>query len=412
MDYRQTLDFLFTSFADFQRVGAEAYKPGLENTLRLDEALGHPHRKFRTIHIAGTNGKGSVSHLLAAILQTAGYRTGLYTSPHLLDFRERIRVDGAMIPEWKVMDFTRKALSVDDFRPSFFEVTTEMAFDWFAEQQVDVAVIETGLGGRLDSTNILTPILSVITNIAFDHTQLLGDTFEKIAVEKAGIIKPAVPVVIGETQPGIDSIFRQKAAENHAPIVFADRLFPEESTAEYPLDLAGSYQEKNLKTVLAAVEAVNRTGTLFIPETAVKEGLRNAARLTGLRGRWEILQEHPLVVADTGHNEAGLREVMAQLACMPHERLYIVFGVVGDKDLTKIWPLLPREAYYFFTQAQIERALPAEKLYELAMERGFSGEWVSTIPEAVRRAKELARQQDMIFVGGSTFTVAEALDRP
>jgi dihydrofolate synthase/folylpolyglutamate synthase len=410
MTYREATEFLFTSLPVFQRVGAAAYKPGLDNTLRLDERLGHPHRRFHTIHVAGTNGKGSVSHMLAAVLQTAGCRTGLYTSPHLLDFRERIRVDGAMIPEAEVIDFVERHRSVaDEISPSFFELTMMMAFDWFARQEVDVAVIETGLGGRLDSTNIITPQVSVITNISHDHAQFLGDTLDRIAAEKAGIIKPGVPVVIGETQPETEPVFRKTAAENHAPIVFADRRFPHVSTAQYPLDLPGLYQEKNLKTVLAALEVLNGQGRLPVPESAVKEGLRHAARLTGLLGRWQILRQKPLTVADTGHNEGGIREVVAQIARTPHDKLYVVFGVVNDKDLMKIWPLLPQDAYYLFTQARIERALPAEKLYEQAMEQGFSGELLPTVPEAVERAQTLAQEGDMIFIGGSTFTVAEAL---
>jgi dihydrofolate synthase/folylpolyglutamate synthase len=410
MTYRVAIDFLFTSLPEFQRVGAAAYKPGLGNTLKLDDHFGCPHRKFHSIHVAGTNGKGSTSHMLAAILQTAGYRTGLYTSPHLLDFRERIKVDGAMIAERRVVDFVESHRAViDDIRPSFFELTVAMAFDHFARERVDVAVVETGLGGRLDSTNIITPLVGVITNIAFDHTQFLGDTLEKIAAEKAGIIKPGVPVVIGETQSQIEPLFRQLAAERHAPIVFADRRMAVVSTAQYPLDLPGCYQEKNLKTVLATVEVLNGQGILLIPEPAVKEGLRHAASLTGLRGRWQILRRKPLIVADTGHNEAGIREVVAQIVRTPHRRLYVVFGVVSDKDLTKIWPLLPRQAHYLFTQARIERALPAESLYRQAMEQGFSGELVPTIPESVERAQALAADGDMIFIGGSTFTVAEAL---
>ena len=409
MDYQSTIEFLFSSFAEFQRVGGAAYKPGLDNMLRLEEHFGYPQRNFRTIHVAGTNGKGSTAHMLAAILQTAGYRTGLYTSPHLIDFRERIKVDGAMISEQEVIDFARSVRSIDGFRPSFFEITTAMAFDCFARRRVDAAVIEAGLGGRLDSTNIIIPLVSVITNIGYDHTRYLGDTLEKIAVEKAGIIKPGIPVVIGETQPETEPIFRQKAHENRAPIVFADQLFPYASTVQYPLDLPGHYQEKNLKTVLAAVEVLNREGILCIQESAVKEGLRHAARLTGLAGRWQVLRQKPLTVADTGHNEAGIREVVKQIARTPHDKLYMVFGVVNDKDLAKIWPLLPRKAWYLFTQARIERALPAETLYEQALAQGFSGELVPTVPEAVKRAQILADEEDMIFIGGSTFTVAEAL---
>jgi dihydrofolate synthase/folylpolyglutamate synthase len=411
MTYDEVIDFLYTSLPVFQRIGPGAYKPGLENTRRLDDRLGQPHRKFRTIHVAGTNGKGSTCHMLAAILQTAGYRTGLFTSPHLHDFRERIKVDGVMIPEQEVVDFVVNNKSfVAEIQPSFFEFTTLMAFDWFARSGVDVAVVEVGLGGRLDSTNIITPQVSVITNIGYDHMQFLGDTLEKIAAEKGGIIKPGVPVVVGETQAETGLIFRRIAAENDAPIVFADRRFAGVSTARYPLDLPGHYQEKNLKTVLAAVEVLNDREAFCISEHAVKEGLSIAARLTGLCGRWQILQEKPLIVADTGHNEAGLREVMGQISVTPHRKLYIVLGVVNDKDLTKIWPLMPSGAYYLITQAQIERALPAGALYEQAVAHGFAGELIPSVPEAVKRAKVLANEDDMIFIGGSTFTVAEALE--
>ncbi len=410
MTYGEAIDFLYTSLPVFQRVGGAAYKPGLDNTLRLDDYFDRPHLRFHTIHVAGTNGKGSVSHMLAAILQTAGYRTGLYTSPHLLDFRERIRIDGIVIPEQEVVDFVEHHRGImEDIHPSFFELTLAMAFDWFARQRVDVAVIETGLGGRLDSTNIITPLVSVITNISYDHAQFLGDTLEKIAAEKAGIIKPNVPVVIGETQPETEPVFKRVAEKQHAPIVFAEALYSNTSTAEYPLDLSGIYQEKNLKTVLATVQVLNHQKTLCIPEFAVKKGLRHAARLTGLRGRWQILRQKPLTVADTGHNEGGIREVVSQIARTPHDTLYVVFGVVNDKDLAKIWPLLPPQAYYFFTQAQIERALPAEKLYEQAVEQGFRGEMIPTVAEALKRAQTLATEDDMIFIGGSTFTVAEAL---
>ena len=410
MTYGEAIDFLYTSLTVFQRVGGAAYKPGLDNTLRLDDYFDRPHLRFHTIHVAGTNGKGSVSHMLAAILQTAGYRTGLYTSPHLLDFRERIRIDGIVIPEQEVVDFVEHHRGImEDIHPSFFELTLAMAFDWFARQRVDVAVIETGLGGRLDSTNIITPLVSVITNISYDHAQFLGDTLEKIAAEKAGIIKPNVPVVIGETQPETEPVFKRVAEKQHAPIVFAEALYSNTSTAEYPLDLSGIYQEKNLKTVLATVQVLNHQKTLCIPEFAVKKGLRHAARLTGLRGRWQILRQKPLTVADTGHNEGGIREVVSQIARTPHDTLYVVFGVVNDKDLAKIWPLLPPQAYYFFTQAQIERALPAEKLYEQAVEQGFRGEMIPTVAEALKRAQTLATEDDMIFIGGSTFTVAEAL---
>ena len=407
----------------FQRVGSAAYKADLDNTFRLDAYFDHPHRKFHTIHVAGTNGKGSTSHILAAILQSAGYKTGLYTSPHLLDFRERIRVDGAMIPQREVVDFVEQHQAViQEVKPSFFEMTVAMAFDYFARQGVDVAVIEVGMGGRLDSTNIVTPLVSVITNISHDHGQFLGDTLEKIAGEKAGIIKPGVPVVIGETQPETAPVFTRIAAERQAPIVFADRTMQSVREANniikitknnaktaYTLDLAGDYQEKNLRTVLAAVRVLNGRGTLRLPDAVVQAGISRAACLTGLRGRWQVLSEHPLVLADTGHNEAGIREIAAQIDRTPHDRLFMVFGVVNDKDLERIWPLLPRNAYYIYTQAKIERALNSETLAQQAKEQGFSGEVVPDIPTAVCRAQQLAGENDLIFIGGSTFTVAEAL---
>ena len=429
MTYEETLEFLFTSLPMFQRIGGAAYKASLDNTHRLDAYFDHPHRKFRTIHVAGTNGKGSTSHMLAAILQTAGYKTGLYTSPHLLDFRERIKVNGQMIGEREVVEFVEKNGSIiRQVGPSFFEMTVAMAFDYFARQQVDVAVIEVGMGGRLDSTNIITPLISVITNISHDHGQFLGDSPEQIAHEKAGIIKPGIPVVIGETDPETDFVFKRIAGERKAPVLFADQLFQTVSVdpfqmkqdivikntktlqdSRYTLDLAGIYQERNLKTVLAAVEALNNRGVLKLPAESVRSGLRHAARLTGLSGRWQVLSEKPLIVADTGHNEAGLAEIAAQIRQTPHRRLYLVFGVVNDKDLSKIWPVLLREGYYIFTQAGIDRALDARVLAEEATRQGFSGEVVPSVPEAVRKAQELSGQQDMIFIGGSTFTVAEAL---
>lgn len=429
MTYAETIDFLFTSLPMFQRIGGAAYKADLENTLRLDAHFGHPHRKFHTIHVAGTNGKGSVSHILASVLQSAGYKTGLYTSPHLLDFRERIKIDGEMIPEQEVIGFVEEHRSlIEEIQPSFFEMTVAMAFDYFARRQVDVAVIEVGMGGRLDSTNIITPLVSVITNISHDHGQFLGDTLEKIAAEKAGIIKPGVPVVIGESQPETTPVFTEAAAEKQSPILFADRVYRTESVTalqggqnivtkntknnqalNYNLDLAGRYQEKNIKTVQTVLDVLNEQRILPVGDSAAREGLRSVAEKTGLSGRWQVLGRRPLIVADTGHNEAGLREVADQLAQTPHEKLYMVFGVVSDKELAKIWHVLPREAYYLFTQAGIERALDASLLGRQAFEQGFSGEIVRDIPAAVRIARELAGEDDLIFIGGSTFTVAEAL---
>ena len=429
MNYQDAIDFLFTSLPMFQRIGGAAYKANLDNTHRLDAYFDYPHRTFHTIHVAGTNGKGSTSHMLAAILQNGGYKTGLYTSPHLLDFRERIRINGEMIPPEKVVDFVEKHQPViRKIQPSFFEMTAAMAFDYFARQQVEVAVIETGMGGRLDSTNIITPLLSVITNISHDHGQFLGDTLEKIAFEKGGIIKEGIPVVIGETHPETAPVFARIAGERNAPITFADRLYrivrvdsgleqqefvikntKTDITSTYTLDLPGAYQGKNIKTVLTAVEVLRQQGSMQLPESSVRTGLARAARLTGLSGRWQVLGKEPLVIADTGHNEAGLAEITAQMERTPHNRLFMIFGVVNDKDLERIWPLLPREAHYIFTQAKIERALDARILYEKAGEQGLSGEVIADIPAAIRKAQESAAPGDMVFIGGSTFTVAEAL---
>jgi len=429
MTYQEAIDFLFTSLPVFQRVGGSAYKANLDSTNRLDAYFGHPHRKFHTIHVAGTNGKGSTSHMLAAILQTAGYRTGLYTSPHLLDFRERIKINGEMIPEQDVVDFVDHHHSViQEIQPSFFEMSVAMALDHFARERVDVAVIEVGMGGRLDSTNIITPLLSIITNISHDHGQFLGDTLEKIAREKGGIIKENIPVVIGESQPETRWIFQRLAEQHHSLIFFADSMYTtgkiredisgqiivledtkNKTSKEYHLDLSGIYQQNNLKTVLASIDVLVRQGVLVIPENAVRKGISQASRLTGLHGRWQVLSENPLIVADTGHNEAGIRQIMNQIGHTPFNKLYLIFGVVNDKELDKIWPLLPRQAYYIFTQARIERALDACQLGRQAAERGFTGEIISDISSAVSKAKELAGENDMIFIGGSTFTVAEAL---
>lgn len=429
MTYTEAIDFLFTSLPMFQRVGGSAYKANLDNTHKLDAYFDRPHRKFHTIHVAGTNGKGSTSHMLAAILQSAGYKTGLYTSPHLLDFRERIKVNGEMIPEQEVVDFVEKHQPViQEIQPSFFEMTVAMAFDYFSQREVDVAVIEVGMGGRLDSTNIITPLLSIITNISHDHGQFLGGTLEEIAGEKAGIIKPGIPVVIGETQPESAPVFNRMALEKQAPIFFADQLYQtvcsfeeagsiefevkdikNKNSSTYILDLSGLYQGKNIQTVLAAVDVLNEQRELKIPLEAVRNGLRHAAHITGLFGRWQYLSEIPLIVADTGHNAAGIKEVAFQLKQHQYKRLYMVLGVVNDKDLNKIWPLLPKDAYYIFTQAKIERAMKAEALAEQAEFHGFSGVVILDIPAAIQKAQQLAGPDDMIFIGGSTFTVAEVL---
>lgn len=431
LDYKATLDYLFSQLPMFQRTGPAAYKNTLENTLKLDELYGHPHRKYRTIHVAGTNGKGSVSHMLSAILQAAGYKTGLYTSPHLKDFRERIKINGEMIPESVVVDW------VDNFatnnkmwkiQPSFFELTVAMAFDYFAAEKVDVAVMEVGLGGRLDSTNIITPDVSIITNIGFDHVNLLGNTLEKIAAEKAGIIKKNVPVVIGTTQAETKAVFEQKAKDEGAPIYFADQQYAipysmltvdgkqqfhieggeNNVSQDLKLDLLGQYQRKNIPTVLKAVEELKKKGCQLSDEN-LQTGLANVITTTGLLGRWQLLGNNPLVVCDTGHNEDGIKAVVEQIKNTAYKQLHFVFGTVADKDPGKVLALLPKEATYYFVKADIERAMNAEELAKRAIEYGLKGKVYSSVKEAYEEAKRAANKNDMIFVGGSTFVVAEVL---
>lgn len=407
MTYKEAIDYLYSQAPMFQHIGKKAYKTGLETTYALDAHYGHPHRAYRTVHIAGTNGKGSTSHMMAAILQSAGYKTGLYTSPHLKDFRERIRINGQMIPQEYVCAFVEGAKeTISRLNPSFFEITTAMAFRYFADEHVDVAVIEVGLGGRLDCTNVITPEVSVITNISIDHTDLLGDTLEAIAHEKAGIIKPGVPVIIGETQPESAPVFIAKAREACAPIHFADK---EMSDAQLPpCEMEGIYQEKNRRTVLAAVRALQDKGWK-ISEKDIREGLANVCSLTGIMGRWQKLGEHPAIVCDTGHNEAGIRFVTEQLRRQKYNRLHIVIGVVSDKKLDKILPLLPKDGIYYFTKAQIPRALDEHTLMAQAAEYGLHGNSYSTVAQAFNAAKENAAPDDFIFIGGSNFTVAEIL---
>ncbi len=418
MTYQETIDYLFNCLPVFQHQGASAYKPGLERTIQLDDYLGNPHRKYKTIHVAGTNGKGSVSHSLAAILQSAGYKTGLYTSPHLKDFRERIRVDGEMIPEQAVIDFVaRHKPFFEPVQPSFFELTMEMAFDWFATAEVDIAVIEVGLGGRLDSTNIIAPELSIITNISFDHMQFLGDTLPKIAYEKAGIIKSGIPVVIGEAEGGVKEVFVQKAHEVGAPLYFAEECFhltPSgngfycEKYNEIEVQLKGIYQQKNVATVLTAVDLL-RQKQLSLSDEAVREGLSHVVDLTGLQGRWQVLQTHPTIVCDTGHNEAGIRCIVQQLSEQKYDRLHIVFGMVNDKDISTVLSLLPKNATYYFTQAAIPRALDAQKLYDSAQKYKLNGKIFTSVAAAIEAAKKAANENDFIYIGGSTFVVAEAI---
>ena len=424
MTYQETIEYLFNSTPLFQNVGKDAYKEGLENTLKLDEYFGYPHRTFKTIHVAGTNGKGSCSHTLAAILQSAGYKVGLYTSPHLVDFRERIRVNGEVISKEYVIDFVEQHRSFfEPLHPSFFELTTAMAFNWFAVQKVDVAVIEVGLGGRLDCTNIIRPDLCVITNISFDHIQFLGDTLAKIASEKAGIIKPKIPVVIGEIHPETEFIFVNKSDLESAPIHFAQRessvkkaIFTPEGgityhTTEYPLlkgQLGGYCQVKNTQTILTAVRILQEKG-YHIEKEHVYQGFAEVCLLTGLMGRWQILQEQPKMFCDTGHNKAGIEYIVKQLSAQEYRQLHIVLGMVNDKDISGVLAMLPKEATYYFTKASVSRALSEEKVKELAQQAGLQGNTYPNVEEAVQAACSEAHPDDLIFVGGSTFIVADLL---
>lgn len=405
MNYPETLDYLFGQLPMYQRIGNAAYKANLDNTYRLSEILNHPEKQFKSVHIAGTNGKGSTSHMLASVLQEAGYKVGLYTSPHLKDFRERIKINGAMISENEVIDFVKEYKNeFEKIQLSFFEWTVGLAFHYFANQKVDIAIIETGLGGRLDSTNIVTPEVAVITNISMDHTQFLGNTLAKIAAEKAGIIKPTIPVIIGETQSEIKHVFIEKAKQLNAPIQFAD----EYPTQEYESDLKGAYQQKNKKTVVATIQTLQQLGW-DITENHIINGLQNVVNNTGLMGRWQVLNKQPFTVCDTGHNEAGIKLILAQLAEQDYEKLHFVLGVVNDKDITNILQLLPKHAIYYFCQANIPRALEVYILAEKATAVGLSGTTFPTVEAAYQAAQKNATAQDMIFIGGSTFVVAEVV---
>lgn len=408
MDYQSTLLYLYNSVPMFQQVGSSAYKEGLENTLALDEHFGHPHRNFRCIHIGGTNGKGSCSHTLAAILQEAGYRVGLYTSPHLVDFRERIRVNGQTIPEEYVIRFVeREREFFEPLQPSFFELTTAMAFRYFADEKVDVAVIEVGLGGRLDCTNIIEPVLSIITNISFDHTQFLGDTLEKIAGEKAGIIKRGIPVVIGETTSETKPVFTMKALESGAPIFFAE----ENEANDYPglvCELKGLYQMKNTRTLLTAIPQLVKAG-FQLSEQSVRNGFAHVTELTGLMGRWQKLQDSPTLICDTGHNVGGITYITEQLRQLSFRKLHMIIGMVNDKDVSGVLALLPKDADYYFTKASVKRALPEEELARLAARAGLEGGCFPDVPAAVQAAQQKSLPEDLIFVGGSSFIVADLL---
>ena len=429
MNYQETLDYLFNALPMFQRVGASAYKADLTNTIALCTHLGNPQEQFKSIHVAGTNGKGSTSHSLASIFQAAGYKTGLYTSPHLKAFTERIRVNGEEINKDDVVEFvaTHKDF-LDELKPSFFEMTVGLAFWYFAKEEVDIAIIEVGMGGRLDSTNVISPELCVITNIGFDHTQFLGDTLPLIAGEKAGIIKASVPAIVSHTQKEIQVVFLQKAASMEANLVFADQQWEVNRTQnpdasqlarfqvkgragafELEFGLRGDYQRYNLPGILEAVEQLRKQGWKLSKE-ALHLGLARVSEQTGLKGRWQILQTQPLTIADTGHNEAGILEVVNQLKKYPFSQLWMVIGMVNDKDISKVLDLLPKDATYIFCQASIPRAMDADILASKALEKGLMGQVIPKVTDAIEFARKNAGADDLIFIGGSTFVVAEIED--
>jgi len=403
MNYTETLEWLFNQLPTYQKIGKSAYKADLSNITRLVDYLGSPHEQFKSIHVGGTNGKGSSSHMLASVLQEAGYKVGLYTSPHLKDFRERIKINGKMISENQVIDFveSHQSFFVDNSL-SFFEMTVGMAFDFFANKKVDIAIIEVGLGGRLDATNIINPEVSLITNIGIDHTSFLGNDLQSIAFEKAGIIKWNVPVVISETQSEIQEVFKEKAASVSAQLFFADQ----ESDNVYETDLLGEYQQRNSNGV---IEVLSQLKGFNISEAVIKSGLKNVVKNTSLLGRWQILQNEPKVICDTAHNKEGLELTMRQLLNEPFEEIRIVFGVVSDKDLSSILPLLPKRAHYYFCAPNISRAMSVDLLYKTAIEEGLSGVKYNSVNEALRAAKDHSFPKDVIYVGGSTFVVAEIL---
>jgi dihydrofolate synthase/folylpolyglutamate synthase len=428
MTYQQTLDYLFSRLPMFQRIGAAAYKPNLDNTYKIASLLGDPHKKLKCVHVAGTNGKGSSSHMIAAVLQQAGYKVGLYTSPHLIDFRERITINGKMIGKDEIIDFVEKyKTDFEAIEPSFFEWTVGLAFHYFVKQEVDVAVIEVGLGGRLDSTNIITPVVSLITNIGYDHMNLLGDTLQKIAGEKAGIIKSKIPIVVSEQQSDIYPVFNAKANELRAPIQFADKRYKVTGhkhnngllecdvldkkiniTDNYTLDLTGKYQLKNLLGVLNTVEVLIDEG-FIIEKKEVKKALSNVVKLTKLKGRWQTISEDPLIIADTGHNEDGIKQVLENLNRYAYKNLHMVFGAVNDKDIEKILQLLPVSAQYYFVKASVPRALESEELQKNASKFKLLGEAFQSVELGLKAAKKAYKKGDLIFVGGSTFVVGDVL---
>lgn len=427
--YEETLSYLFYQLPMFQRIGPVAMKKDLENILTLSKALGHPHLQFRSIHLAGTNGKGSSAHMLAAVLRAAGYKVGLYTSPHYSDFRERVKVNGEYIPRNRVVEFVEDHEDLfQEIKPSFFEITVALAFTYFAEERVDFAVVETGLGGRLDSTNILQPELSIITNISFDHQQFLGNTLEKIAGEKAGIIKRETPVVIGETHEETKIVFMKRAQQSSASISFADQQvlakplrYTLSSTIfeiwrngelwfpELEVDVRANYQSLNLQTVLQSLWVLQEEGILDWNEEALRRGLKELRSLSRFIGRWQILDREPLIIADSAHNEEGLKVTFRQLLGLSFEQLHLVFGTVRDKDLNKVLPLLPKEATYYFAKADVPRGLEATALRAAAKSVGLEGETYSSVAEALAAAKAIATERDVIFIGGSIFVVAEVV---
>lgn len=426
MNYTQTLEYLYSRLPMFHRIGSAAYKANLDNTWALMKHLNHPETKFKSIHVAGTNGKGSSSHMLASVLQEAGYKVGLYTSPHLKDFRERIKINGALIPEEYIVRFVEEHKTVfEKIEPSFFEWTVALAFNYFTDEKVDIAIIEVGLGGRLDSTNIILPEVSLITNIGWDHMNLLGDTLDKIAFEKAGIIKAGVPVVISEKQENISYVFSNKANETNASLFFADDyvtvtlknrsnfiqkidITSHQLNTELEIDLPGTYQLNNIKGVIKTILILQEKGwKIDLP--AIKNGIRNVKKLTGLMGRWQVLGEKPLIICDTGHNKEGVLQVLENIKLTPYRQLHFVLGMVNDKDISGVLNLLPKNAYYYFCKPNIPRGLESDELMKQAIGIGLNGEDCKDVESAVKTAKSNASKDDLIFIGGSTFVVADAL---
>ncbi|OEK04645.1 bifunctional folylpolyglutamate synthase/dihydrofolate synthase [Roseivirga misakiensis] len=402
MNYKETQEFLFSALPMYQRIGKEAFKKDLSNTLALCKALGNPHLKFKSVHVAGTNGKGSSAHMLSAVLQQAGFKVGLYTSPHLKSFTERIRINGKAIPEEGVVDFVQQnKAAIDRIQPSFFEITVVMAFDYFAREEVDIAVIEVGLGGRLDSTNVITPEVSLITNIGFDHMEMLGDTLPKIAGEKAGIIKPEVPVVIGEKQTETSPVFEQKAKEINSKLWYGDHHQKLPQT-----DLMGDYQKNNIPGVLKTVEVLRELGWKVRGED-ITVGLNQVVSLTGLKGRWQTLSKYPLTICDTGHNKEGFQQVLDQIARLKKPQVYMVLGFVNDKNIKDLMALIPNEYQLTFCQANIPRAMPLDRIKEIALDLQIQADYVSDVNEAIDKVRVNAKPDDLVFVGGSTFVVAE-----